>query len=51
MEIEILLDNHYMDVQIILENNYMEDDYMEIEIPLAHHDMDFFNLFGKRLHG
>ena len=29
-----------MDDQIPLENDYMEDDDMEIEIPLEHHDMD-----------
>ena len=31
MEIEIPLENHYMDGQIMSENYCIEDDYMEIK--------------------
>ena len=52
MEIEIHLNDHYMDGQMLLEHDYMEGDYMEIEIPLQHHSwmvQFFWNMFTWKM--
>ena len=40
MEMEVPLENLYMDGQFLFKNDDMENDYMDIQIPLENHDMD-----------
>ena len=40
MEIEIPLENYYMDGEMLLENDDMDDDYTKIGISLENHYMD-----------